>query len=286
MLADQPGRPPRIALAAPTGKAAARLSEALAAGAWPARPGRRRSGRRPQRGHPAPPARLAAQQSRPVPAPRRQPAAVRRRRGRRDVDGVADPDGAAAGGGPTRCPARAGRAIPTSCPRWRPGRCSPTSPAPSARPAEQQRSVVRLQRTWRYGGAIEDLARAVREADDGCRRSRCCGAAPRTSCSSRPTCPSSGPPASSRWSAAVAEAGTALRSAAADGDLPAALAALDRAPAALRAPPRAVRGGAVERRGRAMAGRGRARLRGGGRVVSRPAAAGDRQRLRPQPVQR
>ena len=108
MLADQPGHRSRIALAAPTGKAAARLSEALTAGAWPPRPGRRRSGRRPQRGHPAPPARLAAPQSRPVPAQRRQPAAVRRRRGRRDVDGVADPDGAAAGGGSAGCPARAG----------------------------------------------------------------------------------------------------------------------------------------------------------------------------------
>ncbi|BAK36188.1 exodeoxyribonuclease V alpha chain [Microlunatus phosphovorus NM-1] len=29
-----------------------------------------------------------------------------------------------------------------------------------------RRSVVRLQRTWRYGGAIEDLARAVRESDE------------------------------------------------------------------------------------------------------------------------
>ena len=29
-----------------------------------------------------------------------------------------------------------------------------------------RRSVVRLQRTWRYGGAIEDLARAVRNSDE------------------------------------------------------------------------------------------------------------------------
>ena len=36
----------------------------------------------------------------PVPARRQQPAAARRRRGRRDVDGLADPDGPAARGGP------------------------------------------------------------------------------------------------------------------------------------------------------------------------------------------
>ena len=40
---------------------------------------------------------------------RSQPAAARRGRGRRDLDGLADDDGAAAGGGPTRRPAGAGR---------------------------------------------------------------------------------------------------------------------------------------------------------------------------------
>ena len=94
------GRPLRIALAAPTGKAAARLQEAV-----------QLRGGQARRGGPA--SALAGLQattlhrllgSRPDTSARfrhnrgnRLPA--RRDRGRRDVDGVADDDGAAAGGG-------------------------------------------------------------------------------------------------------------------------------------------------------------------------------------------
>ncbi len=91
---------------------------------------------------------------------------------------------------------------------------------------EQQRSVVRLQRTWRFGGAIEDLARAVREADEDAavevlRRGAEDVVFTETDLSEfRPA-------GIEPLVSAVAEAGTALRSAAADGDLPGALAALD-----------------------------------------------------------
>ena len=98
LLFDQPGPPPRVALAAPTGKAAARLEEAVAA-TLPARLrervapastlhrllGHRGGGG----GHPA--------------------AALRRRGGRRDLDGVADHDGPAAGRGPAARPPGPGR---------------------------------------------------------------------------------------------------------------------------------------------------------------------------------
>ena len=90
----------RIALAAPTGKAAARLQEAvqLEVGKLDAgRPGRRCPGLQATTLH-----RLLGQPAGhvgAVPAPPRQPVAARRDRGGRDVDGVADDDGAAAGGG-------------------------------------------------------------------------------------------------------------------------------------------------------------------------------------------
>ena len=77
----------RIALAAPTGKAAARLQQAVEDEVAKL-PGRRPgpAGRRPRR-HPAPAARLAPGHLVAVPAPPRQPAAARRRRRRRDLDG-------------------------------------------------------------------------------------------------------------------------------------------------------------------------------------------------------
>ena len=85
--ASSPAGPPRIALAAPTGKAAARLEEAVARASTAdaaARPTAR--GSATLHGvDPAPAARLAARRAQPVPARPRQPAAVRRRRRRRDA---------------------------------------------------------------------------------------------------------------------------------------------------------------------------------------------------------
>ena len=109
LLHDQPGPPPRIALAAPTGKAAARLEEAVRAAA---------AGLGPQdRAHlddvSASTLHRLLGWTRDQPEPVRprcqQPPAARRGRGRRDVDGLADPDGPAAGGGPADGAAGAGR---------------------------------------------------------------------------------------------------------------------------------------------------------------------------------
>lgn len=91
---------------------------------------------------------------------------------------------------------------------------------------EPERSVVRLQRTWRYGGAIEDLAHAVREADEDAavevlRRGAEDVVFIETDLSE------SRPRGIEPLVDAVAEAGTALRSAAAAGDLVGALTALD-----------------------------------------------------------
>ena len=104
LLLDQPAPPLRVAMAAPTGKAAARLQAAVQAEArtfaarGPARPADA------DRVHPAPAAGLGARRRHPVPAQPGQPAAVRRGGRRRDVDGVADHDGPAAGGRPARTP--------------------------------------------------------------------------------------------------------------------------------------------------------------------------------------
>ena len=108
------GRPPRIALAAPTGKAAARLQEAVQdsvhadndALSDPADQARL-AGLRSSTLHRL--LGLAPRQPGPVPAPPRQPAALRRGRGRRDLDGLADDDGPAARGRAPGHPARAGR---------------------------------------------------------------------------------------------------------------------------------------------------------------------------------
>ena len=89
------------------------------------------------------------------------------------------------------------------------------------------RSVVRLQRTWRYGGAIEDLARAVRESDEDAaievlRRGTDDVVFVETDLSvSRPT-------GIEPLVTAVGAAGQALREAAVAGDVAGALTALDR----------------------------------------------------------
>ncbi|MFT4166682.1 MAG: exodeoxyribonuclease V subunit alpha [Microlunatus sp.] len=89
------------------------------------------------------------------------------------------------------------------------------------------RSVVRLQRTWRYGGAIKDLARAVRASDEDAaievlRRGADDVVFVETDLSlSRPT-------GIEPLTAAVGAAGQALREAAVAGDVAGALTALDR----------------------------------------------------------
>ena len=99
----------RIALAAPTGKAAARLQEAvqLEVGKLDAADQEALSGLHATTLH-----RLLGQQAGhvgAVPAQPGQPVAARRDRRRRDVDGVADDDGAAAGGGAPGCAVDPGR---------------------------------------------------------------------------------------------------------------------------------------------------------------------------------
>ena len=126
LLLDQPGPPPRIALAAPTGKAAARLQESVQQQAAAHRPA---GG--PDGVDAAPAAGLAPRQPQPLPPRRRQPPALRRRRRRRVVDGVADADGPAARGGAPGRPAGARR-------RPRPadvGRGGRGAQRPGARPA-------------------------------------------------------------------------------------------------------------------------------------------------------
>ena len=126
--AELDGRPAlRIALAAPTGKAAARLQEAVEeeVAELPRSPtGARLAGVRGR--DPAPAARWRPDTSHPVPPRPRQPAAARRGRGRRDLDGLADDDGPAARGGPAAAAGWSWSATRTSSPRSRPARCSPT----------------------------------------------------------------------------------------------------------------------------------------------------------------
>ena len=103
------GAAPRIALAAPTGKAATRLEESVAREAGDLAAGDRARIDRARGDHGAPAPRLATRQRHSLPPPSREPAALRRRRGRRGVDGLAVADGPAAGGGASAVPAGAGR---------------------------------------------------------------------------------------------------------------------------------------------------------------------------------
>ena len=103
------GLPPRIAMCAPTAKAAARLQDATAA-ATAELPGGRPRAARAAPGHRRCTACSAgAGQQRPVPARRAPPAAARRRGRRRDVDGLAHAHGPAARGRASRRPTGAGR---------------------------------------------------------------------------------------------------------------------------------------------------------------------------------
>ena len=304
---DQPGRPPRIALAAPTGKAAARLEEAVPAAAA------RAAGRRTRRGsaisarRPCTGCSAGCRQPGPVPARRRQPAAARRRGGRRDVDGLADPDGPAARGGPARR-ARlvlvgdpdqlssveagavladiAGRAGSAGRGAGRAGwPSSGRRPRPRLPPVH---GVVQLTTPGGSAARSTTLARAIRAADaDAVMAVLRSGA---TDVRFVEVDLEAGPARGARRPRELAEqvaaAGAATLAAAAGGRRRRRPGRAGPAPAAVRPPARAVRGRPVEPGGRALAGRGRPGLRRGRRVVPRPAAAGHGQRLRAGPLQR
>ena len=100
-----------VALAAPTGKAAARLAQAVhdEAATLAVDPGDPRPPHRPGRVDAAPAARLAPRRAQPLPPRPPQPAAARRRDRRRDLDGLAVADGPADRGRAAGRAAGAGR---------------------------------------------------------------------------------------------------------------------------------------------------------------------------------
>ena len=170
------GRPLRVALAAPTGKAAARLQEAVAdsrrrrcpprtgerLGALQATTLHRLLGWRPRHG-----TRFRHDRGNRLP--------LRRGRGRRDVDGVADDDGPAARGAARRRPAGAGRRPrPARIGRGRRGarrpgrRPAPAAPDDAGRPAAPARTG--------FGAGIGALGRRRCGRARPTRCSRCCRA--------------------------------------------------------------------------------------------------------------
>ena len=156
---SRPGPDPSlVALAAPTGKAAARLSEAVHEEAAARHPRAIRGPARARGLDAAPAARLAARQPQPLPPPPHEPAAVRRRDRRRDVDGVALADGAADRGGATRRaadPRRRPRAADVDRGRRGAGR---------HRGAASE-GIVTLEHVHRFGGGIAAVADAIRRGD-------------------------------------------------------------------------------------------------------------------------
>ncbi|HEY5980939.1 MAG TPA: exodeoxyribonuclease V subunit alpha [Microlunatus sp.] len=227
MLGDQPGRPPRIALAAPTGKAAARLSEALA-------DARNRLG-------PEDVARVADLSAVTL---HRLLGWLPSSRGRfrhhadnrlpydvvvvdemsmvsltlmaRLLEAVRPDARLVLVGDPDQLSSVEAGAVLADITGALAGPSTDTGSA-----------VVRLQRTWRYGGSIEDLARAVRDEDPDAaievlRRGAEDVVFVETDLS--PARPGGIEP----LAAAVADAGAALRTAAAAGDVVGALTALDR----------------------------------------------------------
>ncbi len=227
MLGDQPGRPPRIALAAPTGKAAARLSEALADA---------RDGLEPE--DVARVADLSAVTLHRLlgwlPSSRGRFRHHADNRLPYDVVVVDEMSMVS-----LTLMARLLEAVrpdarlvlvgdPDQLSSVEAGAVLADITGALAVPAPETASpVVRLQRTWRYGGAIEDLARAVRAADPDAavevlRRGAEDVVFVETDLS--PARPAGIEPLAE----AVAGAGAALRTAAAAGDVVAALTALDR----------------------------------------------------------
>ncbi|HEU5483805.1 MAG TPA: exodeoxyribonuclease V subunit alpha, partial [Microlunatus sp.] len=225
MLADQPGAAPRIALAAPTGKAAARLSEALAEAR--------------NRLDPADAARVADLSA--VTLHRLLgwlPAS--RGRFRHNADNRLPYDVVVVDEMSMVSLTLMARLLEAVRPDARlvlvgdPDQLSSVEAGAvladitsALGASDRARSVVRLRRTWRYGGAIEDLARAVRAADEDAavevlRRGAGDVVFIETDLSvARPA-------GIEALTAAVTESGSALQTAAGAGDLAAALEALDR----------------------------------------------------------
>ena len=166
----------RIALTAPTGKAAARLQEAVddeMAQRLPAADRDRLGDLRAV--DPAPAARLAPRLGGPLPARPRQPAAPRRGRRRRDLDGVADDDGPAARGGAPRDPAGPGRRPrPARLGRGRCGAGRPGRRARSSRRPRRGRRAAHLPPVRRARSASSRSA--VRDGPTPTTPSRCCAA--------------------------------------------------------------------------------------------------------------
>ena len=287
LLADQAaarGERLSIALAAPTGKAATRLQEAVVtelAAVAESSPAAKEAADRvgpPRRAHAAPAAGLAARQQHPLPPRPHQPAQVRRGRGRRVLDGRAHDDGPAARGGAAPGPAdpgrrpeaadlgrrRRGAQRPGRRLRRRPGlaggRAHPQLPRPGGHQGAGRVAARRRRRRGARGAAGAVGAGRVRR---GHRLRRGRGGAPVRLPRRRPGDPRR-------------RAGRGCRG-------------RDRgprhAPPAVRAPRGTPRRTPLERAGRALARRdpGRRDLRP---VVRRPPAPGDHQRLRPRRLQR
>ena len=257
---------PLIALAAPTGKAAARLTEAVHDEAAKLDIDERRAGAAAQpRGHdPAPPARLAARHPQPLPPRPRQPPPARRRGRRRGVDGVPVADGAAR---------RSRAARRAADPRRRP------RPARLDRGRRGARRHRRPPPTTASSSSTTSTASASRSptgrGDPARRRRRHHGRARRRDVDRRSTADAVEP-----LRRLAVTAGTRGVAVPLGGRRRAAPSGARRVPAAVRAPPRPVRRQRLD-----GADRGVARPCGE-RLVRRPPAARDRERLRAQPLQR
>ena len=275
--AELAGEPPlRIALAAPTGKAAARLQQAVedeVAEAARRRPAPGSAGVRAVTLH-----RLlgcAARHVLPVPSPPRQPAPARRGRGRRDLDGLADDDGAAARGGPRRQPADpGGRPVPAHLGRGR-RRAGATWSRPCTSGTDGSASL-RCVTSHRFGeydrGARRrrvragDADAAIELLEAGGEHIECVDG-DRTR---RPRCARWSLPHAARACSRAAEAGDAERRARGCWTASGCCARTARAPTA-----------SATGTGRSSAGSARRPASRSGRpVVRRPAPAGHRQRLR------
>ncbi|MBM9467296.1 exodeoxyribonuclease V subunit alpha [Nakamurella leprariae] len=213
VLADQPGPPPRIALAAPTGKAATRLQEAVGEvaatpdigftdaeramlRALPASTLHRLLGWRPgstrfrhDRSNPLPFDVVVVDETSMVSltltarlvealSPRTrlvlvgdpdQLASVEAGSVLPDlVAGLSDPSSASGSARPAPTAAPQTAAPPTAAPQTAaPQTAAPPTPETSqpAAPVAAARGVVLLTRTWRFGGAVAQLATAVRTGD-------------------------------------------------------------------------------------------------------------------------
>jgi exodeoxyribonuclease V alpha subunit len=233
MLGDQPGRAPRIALAAPTGKAAARLSEALADArnrlapddvarvadlsavtlhrllGW--LPGTR--GRFRHHADNRLPYDVVVVDEMSMVSLTLMARLLEAVRSDARLLLVGDPDQLSS--------VEAGAVLADITSALGAVAGPPDDGVPTTSP------VVRLERTWRYGGAIEDLARAVRASDGDAAMEVLRRGAEDVVFVETDLAPAR-PDGIEPLAAAVADAGAALRSAAAAGDVAGALTALDR----------------------------------------------------------